>query len=182
MKAWRYSIAACLLFTLLLLAGCGGPGADVTVFIMPSNGIPNEATTKLKEELQARIGETMSVDVLGSIIYSIEKLIAEVAAGGHGVFVLPEQQVQTFANNGDSFVNLEPYFEKEQYPSGVLEVVDRNKETEIRKKHLYAIPLEGTKWIQAIQYKGTSLYAFVPVNAPDADKAITVLKVMTEKA
>ncbi|GAB2676165.1 hypothetical protein ACFQWB_08475 [Paenibacillus thermoaerophilus] len=181
MKAWRLTTAVLLLLS-VLLTGCGGPKADLTVFIMPPNGISHDATEKLKEDLQARVGDAMTVDVLGSIIFSIEKLIVEIAAGGHGIFVLPEEQIKSFAANGESFVNLEPYFDKAAYPSGVIEVVDRNKDVETRRTHLYVLPLEGTKWLNSVQYKGAPLYAFIPLNAPDVEKSVAVLKVLTEKA
>ena len=40
------------------LTACGGPKADVSVFIMGPNGFPSEAAEKMEVSLKAKVGES----------------------------------------------------------------------------------------------------------------------------
>lgn len=166
----------CLLL-LFVLAGCGGGSkADVSIFMMGSNGIPNEVGEKLQASLQSKIGESPSVQVLTAPLFSMEKMIVEIAAGENGILVIPENHFKTMGEQG-GYVSLDDVAKAEDFPDGVLEVTEDGK----KEKHLYGIPMEQTKWFTELEFNGKNLYAFIPANAPDKEKAKQVMKFIAEK-
>ncbi|MEI7026023.1 hypothetical protein [Paenibacillus sp. y28] len=171
-----------ILLLLLVLSGCGGgPKSDVTVFVMPENGIVSDLTERLQQTLQSRLGESPTVTVNGSVIFSMEKLVVEIAAGGNGVLILPEDQLKAVLGQGGA-VNLEGLLKKEDYPGGVREaVISSQQGVEERQTALFAVPMTESKWFKEAGYKGNPMYAFIPANAPDMDKAKQVMAAIAEK-
>ncbi|WP_019534507.1 hypothetical protein [Paenibacillus ginsengihumi] len=166
-----------LLLAFSVLTGCSkGPKADVTLFLMASNGVPNEVGEKLQQSLQAKVGEGMTVEVVTTPIFSLEKLIVEIAAGGHGVLIVPGEQFKALGQQG-GYVSLDDVANPEDYPEGVLEMTEDGK----TEKHLYGIPLEHSRWFADLQLNGKDLFAFIPLNAPDHEKAKQVMKIIAEK-
>ncbi|MEC0225858.1 type 2 periplasmic-binding domain-containing protein [Paenibacillus alba] len=161
----------------LLLAGCGGPKPDVSIFVMGQNGFPSEAAEKLEGSLKSKVGETPTVKLVSSPIFSLEKMIVELAAGGNGIFILAEDQFKSLSNQG-GFVSLDETIKPEDYPDGVVEMKEEGKPTE---KHLYGIPLAGNKWMKEQGFEGKGLVAFIPQNAPKLEEAKQVLKVIAQK-
>lgn len=173
-----------LLLTLLALVagGCGGgPKADVSIFMMTSGGTAQDTTAKIEQALRAKLGEKPTVAVTGSPIFSMEKLIVEIAAGDHGIIVLPEEQFKTLVMQGGT-VPLEDQFDAAKYPGGVLEIpADPNKQGSQPEKHLYGVPVSDSKLFQDAGYKGKEkLYAFVHPRAPHMEQAKQVLKTIVE--
>lgn len=168
-----------LIFMLLMLAlaGCGNePKADVPIFMMGQNGIPNEVGDKLQAALQAKVGQTPTVSVLTVPVFSMEKLIVEIAAGDNGIIIVPAEQFNVIGKQG-GYVSLDNIAKPEDFPAGVLELpVDGKTE-----KHLYGIPLEQTKWFTELKLNGKDLVAFVPANAKNQDKVMQVIKVIAQK-
>ncbi|OPH61356.1 hypothetical protein BC351_15600 [Paenibacillus ferrarius] len=163
----------------LLLAGCGGPKPDVSIFVMGQNGFPSEAAEKLEGSLKSKVGETPTVKLVSSPIFSLEKMIVELAAGGNGIFILAEDQFKSLSNQG-GFVSLDEIINPEDYPDGVVEMKEEGKPAE---KHLYGIPLAGNKWMKEQGFEGKGLVAFIPQNAPKPklEAAKQVLKVIAQK-
>ena len=89
-----------------MLTGCGGPKPDVSIFIMGSNGFPSEAGDKLEASLKSKVGEVPTVKINTSPIFSMEKMIVELAAGGNGIFILAEEQFKSLSNQA-GFVSLD---------------------------------------------------------------------------
>lgn len=169
-------LAVCLL---LALTGCGGgPKADVSVFIITQPGPDMEKVEEMEAALQQQLGEK-TVDLVVSPIFSMEKLIVEAAAGGHGVFIVNEQPFKAFANQG-AFLSLDDTFNPEDYPEGVIEMTVQEDDTERKVTGLYAIPVDRTEWFKAGGYSGETAYAYVPVNAPDPQSAKQALKAIVE--
>jgi hypothetical protein len=171
---WRFTIVFLLLF---VLAGCGGgPKADVPMFMMSSGGITTEAADKLQADLQSKLGETPTVLLMTTPIFSLEKLIVEIAAGENGILIVPMNEFKNIGLQG-GYVNLDSVVKREDYPDGVLELpVDGGK----KETHLYGIPLEKTKWFTEAKFNGKGLVAFVPVNAKNQDKVMQVIKVIAQ--
>ena len=93
MKAkWLFVVLLGMMLT--LMTGCGGPKADVSVFIMGPNGFPSEAAEKMEVSLKAKVGETPTLKLNTSPIFSMEKMIVELAAGGNGILHLGRRAVQ----------------------------------------------------------------------------------------
>jgi ABC-type glycerol-3-phosphate transport system substrate-binding protein len=169
-----------LLFVIGALAGCGGgPKADVPIFMMASNGIPNEVADKLQADLKAKVGETPTVSVMTTPIFSMEKLIVEIAAGDNGIIVVPVEQFKAIGQQG-GYVSLDSAAKAEDFPDGVLELPIDGKDGK-KEKHLYGIPLEKTKWFTDLKLNGKDLIAFVPANAKNQDKVLQVIKVIAQK-
>ncbi|AEI45317.1 hypothetical protein [Paenibacillus mucilaginosus] len=165
------------LLLVVILAGCGGgPKADVTVFMMSSKGIPSEASEKLQASLQAKLGTAPTVQVLATPVFSMEKMIVEIAAGDHGIHVLPGDQLESLKNQ-QAFIPLDDVAKPEDFPNGVLEIEENGK----KEKHLYVIPMEESAWFKELNLNGKDLYAFIPVNAPDKEKAKQVMKQIAVK-
>ena len=168
--------------TLVLLVGCGGgPKSDVSVFMMPPNGIPQEITEKIEESLIAQLGESPTVQVGGSPIFDLNKEMVEVAAGGHLIYVFGEERFKTWALQG-SLSNLDEIFDPADYPSGVVEAdVSEDSDNPIIEKHLYGIPMSESKLMKAAGYQGEEIYAFMLPRVDDMGQATQVLKALVER-
>lgn len=178
----RYKLGKVMLLAFLLLAllsACGGPKADVSIFIITQPpGLDTQKVDGIKDALQEQMGEK-TLDVVVSPIFSMEKLIVELAAGGHGVLIVSEEQFKAFANEG-AFQPLDDTFDPAQYPEGVVDMTIKDGETEQIVNGLYGIPVEQTDWFQSGGYAGGRAFAFVPVNAPNPQLAKQALKAIVE--
>lgn len=174
-------ICALVLLLAAVLAGCGGPKADVSIFLMTNGGTAQDTTSKLAQALQAKLGEKPTIAVSGSPIFSMEKLIVEVAAADHSIIIIPEEQFQMLVKQGGT-TPLEGAFDASRYPGGVLEVpADPNKPDAKPEKHLYGVPVSDAKLLRDAGYKGKeTLYAFVHPRAPHMEQAIQALKAIVE--
>ena len=162
---------------MIMLTGCGGPKPDVSIFIMGSNGFPSEAGDKLEASLKSKVGEVPTVKINTSPIFSMEKMIVELAAGGNGIFILAEDQFKSLSNQA-GFVSLDDIIKPADYPDGVIQIAEEGKPAE---KHLYGIPLTGNKWMKEQGFEGKGLVAFIPQNAPKMNESKQVLKVIAQK-
>jgi len=166
------------------LVGCGGPKADVMVFIM-TNNIPVDGD-KLAEDLKAKVGETPTTDVMTSPMFSMDKLFVELAAGDSDLFVVPKEQFEAFARQG-GLVILDEVFKAEDYPGGVVEApVDTggkdSKQEPKLEKHLYGIPMNDTKWLKDGGYRGKEeMYAFVHPRSKQVEETKGILKKLSVK-
>lgn len=161
-------LAAVLVLLLAVATACGGPKADVSVFMMFPQNSPFNKQDELKSALQAKIGEAPTVTVSISPMFELQKMFVELAAGDHGVFVLPKEQFDGFKKEG-GFVPLDDILKKEDFPSGVHD------------GQLVGIPLKDSKLLKDAGYKGEEIFAFVTQRVKDKEKAKQVLKVMAEK-
>jgi ABC-type glycerol-3-phosphate transport system substrate-binding protein len=165
----------------LALAGCGGPKPDVAIFMMGKNGTPAEFSQKLEQSLKKKLGETPTISLNSSPIFSQEKLIVELAAGDNGIMIVTSDTFQIFAQQG-GVVNLDDVLNPADYPSGVVEVAtDSSKPNGPKEKHLYGIPISKTSWMQDQGYQGEELFAFVHPRAPHLEQAKQVLKAIAAK-
>lgn len=183
MKKKVYKIASTFAVALMLLTGCGGPKYDVTVFILPATGLPFELADKLEAGVKAKLGETPTLDIVSSPMYSVEKLIVEVAAGDHGVIIVPDQQFRSLGAQG-GYVNLDKLAEEPGFPmtkddlkKGIMEIDDNGK----KETHLFAIPLEQSKLLKDAGISGKDLYAFIPVKAKNQENSMKVLRALAVK-
>jgi ABC-type glycerol-3-phosphate transport system substrate-binding protein len=170
-------LVSVLMVLMLALSGCGGgPKPDVAVFMMSSKGIPTEVGDKLQQWLVGKVGEAPTLRVVTTPVFSMEKLVVEIAAGDNGIIVVPTEQFKAIGLQG-GYVSLDGIAKPEDFPEGVMEqTADGKKET-----HLYGIPLENTKWFKELNLNGKDLFAFIPVNAPNQEKAIEVMKHIAQK-
>jgi ABC-type glycerol-3-phosphate transport system substrate-binding protein len=170
-----------LLLCSIALSGCGGPKSDVPIFMMGESGIPSDVTQKLEASLKLKLGESPTISINGSPIFSQEKMIVELAAGDNGIMILSEEQFQGVAQQG-GVVNLDSLFDPKDYPKGIAEtLVDYNNPEGAKEKHLYGIPISQTKWMKDIGYNGKEMIAFIHPRAPNLEAAKQVLKVIAEK-
>jgi ABC-type glycerol-3-phosphate transport system substrate-binding protein len=170
----KFALIALLI--LFVIAGCGGPKAEVSIFMMGPQGTPTDVADKLKSSLITKAGPSPTIDLVTSPIFSLEKMIVEIAAGEHQIIILPEEQFRGLGQQG-GYVSLDDLVKPEDYKEGILEATDKGK----TEKHLYGIPLESTKWFKDLGYNGKGLYAFIPQNAKEQEKAKQVIKLIAEK-
>jgi ABC-type glycerol-3-phosphate transport system substrate-binding protein len=164
----------------IALTGCGGPKADVPIFMMGENGMPSEITQKLEDSLKLRLGETPTIKLNSSPIFSMEKMMVELAAGGNGIMIVSKEQFASVAHQGGG-ISLDSLFDPKDYPAGVVEVaVDDNKQDGPKEKHLYGIPISQTSWMKDAGYIGKEMVAFIHVRAPNLEAAKQVLKVIAQ--
>jgi ABC-type glycerol-3-phosphate transport system substrate-binding protein len=176
-----FKIMLTLLLSSIVLAGCGGPKADVPMFIMGDKGFPTAFIEKLESTLQQRLGAVPTIKLNGSAIFSMEKLVVELAAGGNGIMIISEDQFQGIAAQGGG-IPLDSMFDPKDYPTGVVEtLVDSQKPDGLKAKHLYGIPLSQTSWLKDTGYAGKELFAIIHPRAPNLEAAKQVLKVISAK-
>ncbi|SEB96814.1 hypothetical protein [Paenibacillus sp. GP183] len=169
-------LALWVMILMVLLAGCGGPKADVTIFMMGPQGIPSDGAQKLQSSLAAKVGAVPTIVLNASPMFSVEKMIVEIAAGENGILIIPEDQFRNLGKQG-GYVPLDDIIKPEDYPTGIMEITDQGK----TEKHLYGIPLEDTKWMKEQNMNGKGLFAFIPQNAKKQAEAKQVLKIIAEK-
>lgn len=170
-----------LLLCSIALSGCGGPKADVPIFMMAEDGMPSEITQKLEDSLKLRLGEAPTIILNSSPIFSMEKMMVELAAGGNGIMILSKAQFNSVAQQGGG-VNLDSLFDPKEYPEGMAEtLVDYKKPEGAKEKHLYGIPIGKTSWMKKVGYTGKEMIAFIHPRAPNLEAAKQVLNVIAEK-
>ncbi|MNI07623.1 hypothetical protein D3C73_606330 [compost metagenome] len=170
----KFGYVLCLL--LVFIVGCGGPKADISIFMMGPQGIPSEVGDKLKTALETKLGPTPTIALNTSPMFSMEKMIVEIAAGENGIIVLPEDQFRSLAKQG-GYISLDDVANPDDFKDGIVEVTDEGK----TETHLYGIHLETTKWMKDNGLNGKGLYAFIPANAKNQELAKQVLKSIAEK-
>lgn len=152
---WRMVVM--LIMIAVWTAGCGGPKADVKMFLIVHNGMDQGKLVELNDKLAAVAGDAASIEFNASPVFSQEKLIVELAAGENSIVIVPKQEFDDLTKlNG--FMNLDEIASPEHFPQGVVE------NTEIHEKHLYAIPLNEVEWFAQGKYVNEEVYAFIPVN------------------
>ncbi|WP_281885236.1 hypothetical protein [Paenibacillus sp. YYML68] len=177
MRTGKLLIAVMLL---VLLAACGGgQQAEVPIFMMTKSGTASETVKKLETALVEKLGESPTVSLGSTPVFSLEKLMVEVAAGGNGILIVPGEQFHSFAKQG-GFVSLDDIANPEDFPDGYIEQPVDGQPGKM-EKHLYGIHLEKTKWFLDLGYNGKDLYAFIPQNSNDIEKAKQVMKVIAQK-
>ncbi|KIL38048.1 hypothetical protein SD70_28950 [Gordoniibacillus kamchatkensis] len=171
------ALAALLAALAVFAAGCGSkPKADVSVFLMAANGVPQEAADKLQSGLTAAVGASPTVHLQAAPLFSMELMIVQLAAGEHDIIVLPNEQFQTLAKQG-GLVPLEDLFNKDDYKAGIVESNDNGKV----ETHLYGVPLDDAKWFKDQGLNGKGLTAFIPSNSKHQDNAKKVIVKLAAK-
>lgn len=177
-KCW---LAWVLIVTILVLSSCGKPEADVSVFLMPNSGIFNETVELLQEAVSERLGSAPTVVMYGSPVFSHQKLLVEVAAGQHDLFIVSESQLHAYASIG-GVTPIDEYYDQEMFPEGyfsveITERVDGEDVVVGTETHLYGIPLEHSKLFEELQLKGEGLFAFVSAHVRSMEDTIKVLDI-----
>ncbi|EFM11620.1 hypothetical protein PaecuDRAFT_1226 [Paenibacillus curdlanolyticus YK9] len=163
-----------VLLTVVLLTGCGDE-ADVSVFIMAPNGMPDKVTTDLQAELQPTLGEK-TIKVVGSPIYNAQKLLVEYIAGEHAVMALPKSDYEAMIGQGGG-VPLEDIFDEKQYSEGVMVgTILKEKNAEVKEKHLFGIPLKQAGMFKKTGFAPEEMFLIIPTNAPDLALSKQVIK------
>jgi predicted nucleotidyltransferase len=172
-----------ILAVFFALAACGGgPEADVSIFVMTQPAPDMTKVEQMETVLQEKVGESPTVDLSTSPLFSLEKLVVEIAAGGHGILILNEEQMRTFAAEKSSLYPLDDTFPAADYPQGLIEVDVQDEKGNVTGKEtgFYVMPVEDAPWFQLGGYAGPPAYAFIPANAPNPELAKQVLKAMVE--
>jgi ABC-type glycerol-3-phosphate transport system substrate-binding protein len=172
----KVKLALLMLFIMASLTGCGGPKADVTIFMMGSQGIPGDTADKLRDSLVSKVGSEPTLALNALSVFSIEKMVVELAAGNNDLLILPDEQFRNIGKQ-DVYVSLDDMLSPDEYPAGILEQGGEAK----AEKHLYGIPLEETKWMKDSGMNGKGLVACIPQNAENKEQAKQVLKMIAEK-
>lgn len=177
----KVKLLVAITLMLALLTGCGGPKKDVSLYILPPLGISGDMTDKLEKSLQDKVGGETSVMVLSSPLYNEEKLIAEIAAGDHGIIVVAKDKFKQLAATGD-LPNLDGMFNAADFPEGVTDALFGDDKNPRKESHLYGIPVNQTQWMKDSGFKDKeTMVAFLHPRAPNMEKAKQVLKVIAGK-
>ena len=176
----RLLMIALIVLLILPVLGCGRPRADVPIFMMSEGGSQADASASLQASLETLVGASPTVSLNISPMFSLDKLMVEIAAGDNAIMIIPEAQFQSFARQG-GLVILDDLFNAADYPKGVIEApVGSSKEEKI-EKHLYGVPVKESKWIKDSGYRGGDLYAFVHPRAKNLEMGKQVLKILMGK-
>ncbi|MDF2669769.1 MAG: hypothetical protein K0R67_2075 [Paenibacillus sp.] len=166
----KKTLALGLVLALIIgvLAGCGGPKADVPIFAMFPENAPFNKNDELEKSLKEKVGETPTVQLFVTPMFSLDKMVVELAAGENGLFIVPKAQFDMLANQ-EGYISLDDTFKKQDYPEGVY------------KDQLFGVPVTNTKWLKDLGYKGGEMIAYIPFRAKNKEKSKEVLKVIMEK-
>ncbi|MFD2671302.1 hypothetical protein [Marinicrinis sediminis] len=186
-KMWWYTACVVLLGSMWLMTGCSSENKSeqLSVFVYPKQGIPEGFADGLAQQLEQRLDlQGRELRVAGPSIYNEVKLMVEVAAGDHDLFIVSKEDLTRFMQSGDGFP-LEDWFSQEDYPDGVVERVKMNEQTEMiptGEKHLYGLPVHESKLIIEAGKEGDEpWYAFIVPQADPMDLVEETLKLLAEK-
>lgn len=172
MAKWRRGglLAAAIALLLAVATACGGPKADVPIFMMFPQNAPFDKQEDLQKTLQAKLGEAPTAEVYVSPIFDMQKMIVDLAAGDWGIYVLPKEQFDGFKKDG-GFVPLDDVLKKEDFPDGVND------------GQLVGVPMKDSKLLKDAGYKGGEMYAFIIQRLKEEKRATAkqVLKAMAER-
>lgn len=181
----RFWGLAAIISLIFILAGCGGKDG-FTVFIIDNQGNPSGISEQLQTNLQKKLGEEPKVEIITSAMYDVQKILVEYAAGSHDIFILPENDMKQYGQNGSN-VPLDDTFDPKKYERGVFEgsvLVEKGKGddgSDMKKEtHLYGIPLEDMQMFKDVNYAPSNLFATIPLSAANIEESKKVLKALTE--
>lgn len=181
MNVWIKGLLLCMTMVFVLTA-CGGDEPkdpnQVTVFIMGTEGFSQEMADQIKQDLQTKLGSTMTVTVNTTPIYSAEKLTLEYVDRQDDLIILPENDMKAYSINGGHLV-LDKDFDAKTYARGVTMGSASAENVDKQEQHLFSIPVDQMAIFKQIGYTPDDLYATIPVFA-DYDKSVKILKAMTE--
>lgn len=185
MKAWTKIISLVVCLSLIaIVTGCGSAEKkdpnQVKVFIMGTEGFPQEYADQIKENLQQKLGDQLTVTVTTTPVYSAEKLVLEYVDHLDDIIILPEDDMKAYAVNGGHIV-LDHDFNAKTYAKGVTKgaVSQEDTDPEKQQEHLFAIPVSQMSAFQSIGYTRDDLYATIPIFA-NQEQAVKALKALTE--
>jgi hypothetical protein len=183
MEVKRFLPWTVLVSVVLMLSACGGgPKVDVSIFTMTQPALNMEKVDAMETALQTKLGEAPTIAISTSPMFSLEKLIVEIAAGGHSLLILNREQISSFLSDKTSVHSLEDTFDPAAYPEGILEIQVRDREGNVTgtEQGFFAIPIGETVWFKLGDYKGPPAFAFIPANAENPEGAKQVLKAIVE--
>ncbi|WP_127532619.1 hypothetical protein [Paenibacillus kobensis] len=169
------AIIVSLMLAAVLLAGCGG-GKDVSMFIFPKDGMPDDVAGKVEEQLQTKMGDK-SVEVFGSPLYNEQKMIVEFVAGERSILAIPKDFFLSMVEQG-GVEPLDELFKPEDFPDGFMTGTVYNEKTkeETKEKHLYGIPVKQSAMFQGVGYTPDDLYLVVPSTSPNEELSKQAMK------
>lgn len=179
-KRWLGMVTAILLMA--LVAGCGGPKADLTIFMSHEFPIPEENVAALQQELNDKLNGEYTVQIFASPLYNAQKIMLEYAAAGNGLIVLPREDVMKYSENGGNLA-LDEYFNPADYEEGVFEgrvdiKLDDNKIEEKTGKFLFALPTEKLTLMKKHSLVEKQWFIAVPATTPNMDLSVKVLNLL----
>ncbi|CAM3542516.1 hypothetical protein [Marinicrinis lubricantis] len=178
-----------LLIIVLLLAitaGCGGDGdnADVKISIYPRGGQPEDFAQNLQDVLQKEPAlDGISISVWGNSLYNASKLMVDMAASDYSIYILSKDDFVNYMRQGGG-IELEEWYSPDDYPSGVVELVDFGKGNEIiytGEKHLYGLPVNNSRAVKEAGFEPQEeWFAVIHPGADDMEKTRKVLDVLAQ--
>jgi len=162
-----------LLLTISLsLTACGQ--SKFSFYIMGQNVIPDNIVEQLQKNMPQTI-DSIPVEVDVTPMFNQEKLIVEIAAGGHSILILPYKEFELFAEQG-GLVPLDSLFDKEKYKDGIITYKDPNSKDQAEQTHLLGVPMNSTAWFKNSGYTSEKMYAFIPGNTPNVEQSKQILQ------
>lgn len=170
---------------LVFLSGCGSSNENVvSIFVYPQQGKPTEFNQNLQEIIQEKINfGDKEFRVSGGPIYDIQVLVVQIASGEHDILILSEEDMVRFLQTGDGFA-LDDWFDPDDYPDGVVELVEFNDEGEPEKTGetaFYALPVHNSQVIQNAGKVGDEpWYAIVHPRTDDLKEVQQIMQLLAE--
>lgn len=181
-KRWMGILAAILLMT--LVTSCGGPKADLSIFMSHEYTIPEERVNELQQELNDKLNGEYTVQIYASPLYNAQKIMLEYAAAENGLIVLPLEDVKKYSENGGNLA-LNDYFDPVEYEEGVFKgmTVTKLGDKKFEEKtgeFLFALPTEKLSLMKKYSLVDKQWYVAVPGTTPNVDLSVKVLNLLME--
>lgn len=182
-KSWVGLLAVVLLVA--VMTGCGGPKADLTIFMSHEYSLPEEKVTALQDEINDKLNGEYTVKINASPIYNMQKIMLEYAAAGNGLIVLPKDDIKKYSENG-GHVALDEYLDPAAYEEGVFEgqLVTKTSEGKFEEKngkYLFGLPSDKLPLMEKYGLVDKQWYVAVPSTTPSVELSVKVLKLLMEQ-
>lgn len=175
-----------LLFMVILTACGKEEDTAFQIFMTDDQGSIAGIEEELESKLQEKFGERITIKVISSPIYNLQKLLLEYVGRTNDMMIMPENDMISFGRAG-SHTALEDTLDPETYSRGFFEggtyEIDENGDMAkdmVTGDHLFGIPLDEMAIFKELNYPAHNLFATIPVSTSDAALAKEVLKFMTE--
>lgn len=182
-KSWVGLLAVVLLVA--VMTGCGGPKADLTIFMSHEFTLPEDSVTALQDEINDKLNGEYIVKINASPLYNMQKIMIEYAAAGNGLMVLPKDDIKKYSENGGNLA-LDEYLDPATYEEGVFEGLSVTKTSddkfeEKNGKYLFGLPTDKLPLMEKHGLVDNQWYVAVPSTTPNIELSVKVLKLLMEQ-
>ncbi|WP_028546056.1 hypothetical protein [Paenibacillus taiwanensis] len=174
------------LVLLLFVSGCGGKSDGFRIFMMNESTVPSAITQAIEDDLNKQLAGKFTLTVTTPAMYNLQMLLLQYAAETNSIAIIPIKDLKNVTKNG-GHIPLDSYFDPAKFPEGVMDGqievpgTEKGKSEYVTEQHLFAIPITKMPLMKKYGVIESYLYAAIPVNTPNVEQSVQVMKMLLEE-